>query len=667
MVPGDAAPLFSEDRYELQSGITPSEARPRKTCRYWHRKDGKDLNGTRPRRIIYNWPAILQAGPGATVFITEGANKCDALNKAGLLATAAPYHQWGLECVNALAGCHLIYLEDHDLPDANGRVTATKLSADAKVKLAPGAASFRIVPALHLWKNLGRVDEPPHGWDVKDWCEAGGEVAKLPEICREIPIEGGSKPVDLWGQFNPPELPRGLLPPVIEQFAFEEGELMGADPAGLALGALTVCAAALPDHTRIQVKRHDRHWLESTRLWTGLIGYPSTKKTPIMLRVAKPLKQLDAELFREYLDALDSYESLSAEDRKLAEKPRQRRLRIEDVTIEAAQEILKDSPDGVLCLQDELSGWFGAMDKYNTHRGGQKDRGFWLQAFHGGPYAVDRIKRGSALIENLSISLLGGIQPEPMRKVAAESVDDGLIQRLIPLVLRSGVAGRDAPTGEGAESYAALIGHLHDSPEPPAPYQFSDAALALREELERKHLELMSCEVINRKLAAHIGKYDGLFARLCLLWHMIEGAPGLVIEEPTALRVARFMHEFLLPHAFAFYAGILGLSDDHERLTAVAGYILAHKLDRVTNRDIQRGDRTMRGLTRFETEKVFEQLDAFGWVSRVPGRRPTDPPHWIVNPDVHRLFAERAKQEAAKRARDRAELSAMFKGEDHEG
>ncbi len=660
-VPGDAKPLFFEDRYELQPTLTPSKSRPRKACRFWHHKDGGDLNGTGPRRIIYNWPAIMQAGLGATVFITEGANKCDPLNGASLLATAAPYHEWSPECVNALAGRHLIYFEDHDHPDARGRVTATRLSADAKAKLAPGAASFRIVPARHLWKNLGRDGgSPPHGWDIKDWCEAGGEVAKLIDICREIPVDGDTKPIDLWGQFKPPALPRGLLPPVIEQFAFEEGELMGADPAGLALGALAVCAAALPDHTRIQVKRHDLQWLESARLWVGLIGEPSTKKSPIMLRVAKPLKRLDSELFREYLAACDDYESLSAEDRKLAEKPRQRRLRIEDVTVEAAQEVLKDSPDGVLCLQDELSGWFGSMDKYTSHRGAQKDRGFWLQAFHGGPYAVNRIKRGSALIENLSISLLGGIQPEPMRMVAAESVDDGLIQRLIPLVLQPGVVGHDAPTGAGAEDYAALIGHLHESPETSTPYQFSDAALALRAELECKHLDLMSCEVINRKLAAHIGKYDGLFARLCLLWQMIEAKPGFVIEEPTARRVARFMHEFLLPHAFAFYVDVLNLSDEHRRLTAVAGYILAHKLDRVTNRDIARGDRTMRGLSRFETEKVFEQLDALGWVNRVPGARTTDPPHWLVNPEVHRLFVERANQEAVRRTRNRAMVAAMF-------
>jgi hypothetical protein len=48
------------------------------------------------------------------------------------------------------------------------------------------------------------------------------------------------------------------------------------------------------------------------------------------------------------------------------------------------------------------------MDKYSG-RGAAKDRAFWLQSFHGGPYAVNRIARGVAMIENLSVSLLGGI------------------------------------------------------------------------------------------------------------------------------------------------------------------------------------------------------------------------------------------------------------------
>jgi hypothetical protein len=152
-----------------------------------------------------------------------------------------------------------------------------------------------------------------------------------------------------------------------------------------------------------------------------------------------------------------------------------------------------------------------------------------------------------------------------------------------------------------------------------------------------------------------------MFARLCLLWHCIEGGVGPVTEQ-TARRVADFLHRFLLPHAFAFYAGMLGLADDHERLTAVAGYILAPKLEHITNRDVQRGDRTMRGLERQDIESVFHQLDALGWVQSVAGPRPSSPPHWAVNPEVHRLFAQRAEREVTERAREHEIIREMLGG-----
>jgi hypothetical protein len=166
--------------------------------------------------------------------------------------------------------------------------------------------------------------------------------------------------------------------------------------------------------------------------------------------------------------------------------------------------------------------------------------------------------------------------------------------------------------------------------------------------------------LVSPSLAAHIGKYDGLFGRLCVIWHCIENIdqPYLpdVITVDTARRVAKFLHEYLLPHAIVFYTDILGLSDEHDRLTAVAGYILAHKLERVTNRDIAHGDRTMRGLTKRETENVFEQLDALGWVNRVPAPRPSDPPHWLVNPEVHTRFKARGEAEAKRRSAARAAI-----------
>jgi hypothetical protein len=474
-------------------------------------------------------------------------------------------------------------------------------------------------------------------------------------------------PIDLWGKLDPPTMPRGLLPRVIEQFAVTQGELMGVDPGGLAVAALTVCAAAIPDSIELQVKQNSSGWRESARLWSALIGLPSTKKSPIIREAARPLARLDAQYARDYREAKEQWEQLEAEERRRTPKPRRRQLKLEDTTIESAQEVLNDNPQGVLCLQDELGGWFGSMDKYNSVRGAAKDRGFWLQAWNGGSYSVNRVTRGCYLIENASVSVLGGIQPDVIRKQVEETHDDGLIQRLCPIVLQPGAAGTDEPMHEVVTAYERLIERLHNlkpsfSSGVPGPWhlpshdhlELDDAGQAVRRRLEQKHQELMGLEVINKKLASHLGKYDAFFARLCVIWHCVEHATApdgvpWIIDADTAERVAQFLHQFLLRHALAFYSGVLDLSDDHDRLAAVAGHILAHKLEHVTNRDVQRGDRTMRRLTRRETDSVFEQLSAFGWLFYVPPKRAGDPPSWNVNPEVHRLFADRAKQEAARR------------------
>lgn len=478
-------------------------------------------------------------------------------------------------------------------------------------------------------------------------------------------------PVDLWAKFEPPSLPRGVLPEVIERFAFDQGRAMGADIAGVAVSALAVCAAAIPDKIQLQVKRHNIGWLESARLWVALVGPPSTMKSPILSAAVRPLRKIDSRMAQLYSEARSKYDKLPTDERKQTDPPKQTRLLLQDTTIEAAQEIIKDSPDGMLCYQDEMSGWFGSMDKYSNARGSAKDRAFWLEAYNGAPYSVNRVGRGAVHIDNLSVSMLGGIQPEPIRKLADDSTDDGLLQRILPVILRPAVEGRDEPDTAGAQDYAELINWLHDRENLltgggaiPAVLRFDDGAQTLRQELERKHLEFMSCESVNRKLAAHIGKYNGIFARLCVVWHCVENPKGdlpALVSEATARRAAGFLHGFLLPHALAFYAGTLGLSDDHDRLTAVAGYILAHKLDRITNRDVQRGDRTMRGLGRAEIAAVFDQLSALGWIDRAPGPRPSDLPHWAVNPAVHARFADRAQAETARRERDRTMIAGMFK------
>jgi hypothetical protein len=181
---------------------------------------------------------------------------------------------------------------------------------------------------------------------------------------------------------------------------------------------------------------------------------------------------------------------------------------------------------------------------------------------------------------------------------------------------------------------------------------------------------MMTSEVINKKLATHVGKYDGVFARLCVPWHCIENVDAAIlpeyVTEDTARRVATFLHDFIFKHAVAFYVGVLGLSDDHDRLRNVAGYILAHGLKEVTNRDVQRGDRSMRKLTDFDTLKIFEQLEALGWLER-EHKKPPRKTVWNVNGLVHVLFKARAEREEKRRSEAREAVHDIFKSGDKPG
>ena len=595
-----------------------------------------------------------------TVYLAEGERQADKLAGWGL--TASSLKNWSDDFSKAIAGREVIILPDNDDP---GRKQADKAR---EVLLKAGCA----VHTIHL-PHL-----PPKG-DIVDWRGNEEDLAKLvadavgepfdydPETGEILErhdaggddaVSGDVDPVDLWANHGAPELPQGLLPDAIDTFARSHSAIMGVDPAGLAMACLAVCAAAITDEIKLQVKQHDPTWRESARIWVGLVGSPSMKKTPIISAAARPLKRIDGHLMRAYVEKRQAYDELTVKERKGVDRPRQERRIISDATVEAAQEVLKDSPRGVLSLQDELSGWFGQMDKYAPGKGAQADRGFWLQAYNGGSYSLNRIGRGASYIPNCSIGLLGGIQPEPIRDLAGDTTDDGLIQRLIPVVLRPGKVGRDAPDDGTLVAYEILIDQLEDLRAGDAPLRLDEAARATRERLEAEHLNLaQSLEISSPKMAAHFGKHDGLFARLCVLWHCIEHNQGgrvpNTITGDTAERVAQFMVRFIRPSAVAFYAGLLGMSAEHERLRDLAAWIVATNVDEVKARDVQASGQAFRHVTAEEVRLLCEKLEAFGWGYWADPAIKSNKPRFLVNPRVHSLFAERGRAEAERRAKAR--------------
>lgn len=478
-----------------------------------------------------------------------------------------------------------------------------------------------------------------------------------------------SGPVDIWAKPMPPQFPIGVFPAPIEAMAVHRGDQAGCDPSGIAVAALVACAGTLSDTIRIKMRVHEP-WFERPCLWGMLIGVPSTNKSAMLKCAASKVKAIDSGMHANNLRKLADWQEDGGTKGGEA-VPALPRLRIEDITMESAQEVCRYSPDGVISFQNELTGFFGGIEKHSG-KGGGLDRSFWINAYDGGQYAVNRIGRGGMagyIIDNLSVSILGGIQPDPIKRIMSGYSDDGIIQRFLPIVLRDGIDGEDKPAPDVGSEFDGLVECLHEMRLKGDAYfmrdylEFSEEAQQVQYRTSKFHNKLVkSFEEINPTMSSHFGKYNGFFGRLCITMHCIEnvnnlsGVPRFISLE-TAERVEVILDKFIMAHSVAFYSGMLGLSEDIARVKAVGGYILAHKLETVTMRTIGRNVSAMKKIDRQEAAKVFEQLEAFGWLEQVNKR--SDAPSWDVNPEVHIRFAEKAISEVERRAEVRDIIAEM--------
>lgn len=529
------------------------------------------------------------------------------------------------------------------IPEGARDDTLTRIAGHLLKALAPHKAQEE----LHRINEARCTPPLPHGDVDRIVKSIGDREARKTDRQHADAQRDPTEPLgDPFAKLPAPPLPRGLLPPVIEAFAEREAATKGVATHGPAMAALVVCAGAIPDKVRVRVKLHEP-WHESARLWLALIGPPSAKKSPVIRAAMAPLKHLEKVEIARWQKVKNEWDAAEKESRGL--EPTPRRFILNDTTIEAAGRILAENPYGLLLERDELAGWFGALDKYSGGRGAAADRAFWLTSWNGGPYACDRISRSSVHIPNLSICLLGGIQPDAIRRIAADTVDDGLLQRLIPISVGPGSLGEDIPDlARTWQAYDGLVHRLAGLPE--QTIKFGPQAQEVRRGFERHTQQLSNLEVLSPQLAAFAGKLDGLFARLALVFHFCDEQYTEMIGEITAQRVVRLMHEFIIPHALRFYLDLASDSGILAEARSVAGWILAKKADRLTFGSLTNNVRACRGKTRDDVRRMLEPLEMFGWIM------PDDlnqPRAWEINPLVHERFAERAEQERTRRDRIR--------------
>jgi hypothetical protein len=537
-----------------------------------------------------------------------------------------------------------------------------KTWAEAKAWMVPRASVWEPPAPPHINPETGEITAPPY--------QSQEAVERL-----GLPAKFSGPPVDVFGDAPVPEIDREMLPEAIAAHAFDQAELMGVSAGMIAMPSIVACAAVIHDGIEVQPKRHETGWRESARLWCAVVGSPSVRKSPSLRRAISRLKKINRELceandrasaahahrMEEYQDAKRAAKRAQETPPEPPAEPIKSRLIVEDITVEAMSEILKHNERGVLCVQDELTGWFGAMDAYNAGKGAGKDRAHWLEMYNGGHHMVDRVLRGSIHIPNWSACMVGGIQPDMIRRIAAQMGDDGLMQRFMVIMGRNAGNEQDRPEDIDAKrEYDALIDKLYGIQPGTNPILLSEEAHTIRERVFAYAKEMTEYEAIPGGLKSHIGKWPGLFSRLALTFHVIDCASrgrhpnNETISGATAERVERLMRGYLLPHALSYYTDVLGQESHLEHVRWIAGHILSKQLERIENREIVQAYKQWRGLQEWVRTRVLATLQELAWIAPAAGQQAIgkrQPTIWDVNPAAHEHYSGLAEKEREKRER----------------
>lgn len=463
------------------------------------------------------------------------------------------------------------------------------------------------------------------------WSKPDYEYTVEPETTKDAPF------FDPWEALTAPEFPIHTLPAKLAAFVENRARVMGVDKGGLAWACISACSAAINGLTRLQMKRND-NWMVPPAIWTALVGQSSTKKSPVINAAWNPLERIQGRALKLWAADHERWMAIPKKDRDNVSEPLSPiRLVTHGATMESLQAILSKQDRGLGVLHDELAGLIEGMDRYANGKGGG-ERAFYLRAYNGGDYVLDRIGRGISSSSNLLLTLCGGIQTDKLLSMGGLS-EDGFWQRFVPLIMTTGHVGQDEAPGQAETDYAAMIEGMAGRTGSVL-VQLSEAAHAVRERVELEAFDLEQSEMLGSRFASFCGKLPGLWGRLCLVLSQMEGLPFSVSEKTAnAARVLVFKSAFVNAGRIAMRMGEGGA----EVTKTIAGYILAKKKERILASDLATNVWACRKQPLNMVQSMVSPLVAGGWLTPetiFPGNTA-----WMVNSAVHERFAERASVE----------------------
>ena len=473
------------------------------------------------------------------------------------------------------------------------------------------------------------------------------------------------------GRTTPPVIPTemfGNLWPLINDLAAGAG----APVDYVALGMLSVAASLIGGKRRVQPFATAAQWAEPCILWVGLVGDPSSNKSPAIDAAVAPLPIMEGDHAETHKTKLMHFETVTERAKAeaaawkkqvetatkdgvatppmplaavLPDEPQRRRLLVQDATPEAVGAILAGNPNGTLHLRDELAGWLSSFERYSP--GGRE---MWLEAYGGRSHVIDRKGAKAALrISFNGVSVLGGIQPEKLADCLLSGADDGLVGRFlwawpnaIPYHRPRSIADKerlervyrrleDLESGKGPEGEACPIVMVLDD-------QAGDIFESWVAELAEGMGDAASL------FKSFCGKLKGTVLRLSLVTELLAWADSHMDEPPTSVSAAtviaaiEFVETYAKPTALRVF-GDAALPPVQRNAAMLARYIQRENKTRINARDLKRTPGLPSMKTTDVVDETIDELVEADWLRAAPsragagvGRAKKD---FLVNPAVH--------------------------------
>ena len=439
-----------------------------------------------------------------------------------------------------------------------------------------------------------------------------------------------------------------------------------------AMGYLSACASLIGGKRRIKPYATSA-WSEPCILWCGVVGDPSSRKSPPLDQVTERLRHLERDGAEKHKQDLREWrttcERAKAERDTWAkqvkeaakdghptppepigaaepDEPHRRRTMVMDATPEAVGAILAGNPMGTLHFRDELAGWLMSFDRYSP--GGRE---FWLEAYGGRPFVIDRKgAKAPLLIPFNGVSVVGGIQPAKLASALLDAPDDGLVARFLwawpdKCAFHRPVQAADLDTLE--HIYRALEGLRwgtdSEGRQCAVTLRLSEPAARVFEEWQTDNSAVD--EDAGSLFKSFVGKMDGVVLRLALVaelsrWAICGGDEPREVSIDALTAAAAWVDDYAKPMAERVY-GDAALPVAERHAAVLARYIRRARLTSINKRELRRSPHKtpLSALREGDAlDAAIEHLVDAGWLIAKetregdnPGRKRSD---YAVNPAV---------------------------------